>query len=175
MNKLYLIFFLTLLAGCSDNDNEEEIPNASPIIANIDDQQISANQASDPIEIFASDDTTPASNLMVSLNSSDQSLIRDEDLVLTSFSNTRAELTITPISGSVGNVEITLNVTDADNATSNASFMVTVNNQQLGANSLIRTIFANDKNSEPASLEAIDLTQDIDDESQYDDLIGSGR
>jgi len=167
-----LIIGASVLAGCSDSNQSIDFQNASPVVGATD-KTISANQTSAPIVVAASDDSTPDGELVASVSSADQSLVRDQDLVLSGFSNTKANLTVTPVTGMTGSVVISLSVTDNDNATTTKNFTLTVVNQKVSADGLIRSVYANAANSEPASLEAIEVVQDVTDVNQYNDLIDS--
>ena len=173
MKNIILMSVVILLSACSDSKRIEPIVNAPPQISSVSDQQISANQSAAPITINASDDVTQSSNLQVIINSSNQSLIRDEDLILTGFNGAIAELTITPVTGQIGSTSISVSVTDFSGANATINFNVSVVNQRLSADMLIRNVFVNDKNAAPVSLDAIELIQDVNDENQYNDLIGS--
>ncbi len=167
-----------LLAACSDNDYNEidpVVPNSAPVLVSVADQQISANESADPIVIDVSDDSMLPSDLQIVISSSDQSLIRDEDLILSDFSGSQAELIITPVMGQTGSVVISVSAIDSAGASAQISFNLDVVSQQLSADSIIRSIFANDKDSAPVSLDAIELIQDVDNENQYDDLIDSSN
>lgn len=172
LKKASLISSLVILTACSGSDNKQpEVVNTAPVIANISAQEISANQASDAIILTVSDDSTASGSLQIILSSSDQSLVLDENLVLSTFVNSISELVITPVNGKTGSVEISISVSDADNATSSTRFSITITEQQLSADVLIRRIFSKDKNTLPESLDAISVVQDITDEEQYLDLI----
>ena len=173
MKNIILLSVVILLSACSDSKRIEPIVNAPPQVSSVADQQISANQSAAPITINASDDVTQSSSLQVTISSSDQSLIRDEDLILSGFNGANAELTITPVTGQIGSTSISVTVTDFTGSNATISFNVSVVNQQLSADLLIRNIFGNDKNTVPVSLDAIELIQDVNDENQYNDLIES--
>ncbi len=174
--KTYILLGVALLAGCSDSyDVADTQFNRAPTITAIADQSISANQASNNIQVMVSDDSTSGQNLQVSITSADQNLIRDEDLLLGTFSGSTANLVITPVTGNVGSTVITVSFVDGDNASATTTFSVTVVNQQLSENDFIRNVYANASNTEPTSLDAIDLIQDIDDVNQFNDLIDAAR
>jgi len=174
--KTYILLGVVLLAGCSDiYDDDDPIYNRGPVITAIDDQSISANQASDGIVLVVNDDSTSSQNLQASITSGDQNLIRDEDIQLGSFTGTSSSIVITPVTGNVGSTVITVRFTDESNARASTSFNVTVVNQQLSANDFIRSVYASASNTEPTSLDAIDLIQDVDDENQFNDLIDAAQ
>ncbi|PHS17612.1 MAG: hypothetical protein COA86_10045 [Kangiella sp.] len=174
--KTYILLGVVLLTGCSDSYDVADTPvNQAPTITAVGDQSISANQASDNIQVMVSDDSTISQNLLVSIISADQNLIRDEDIQLGTFSGSLANLVITPVTGMIGTAVIAISFTDENNASATSNFNVTVVNQQLSANDFIRSVYANSGNSKPASLDAIVLIQDVDDENQFNDLIDAIR
>jgi acyl-CoA hydrolase len=170
MFRITASIVLMVLVGCSDYDDDDDY-NRAPTVGNIADQEISANQASGAITININDDNTATNNLGISLSSNNQNVLNDAGLDFTVSGSGQIDLTITPVTGQVGTSTVTVTVTDANALATSASFVVSVVNQQLSANDFIRSIFAVSMNADPVSIDAIDLLQDITDETAFDDLI----
>jgi len=173
--RLSFLLSVLLLTACnkSSNPRNDFVANTPPVIGAVADQQIFADEDSTPISISISDEATTDANLIVSLNSSNQQLISNVGLIITAINNGVAELTIRPNADSIGQTTVTITVRDDGGFTSSVSFAVTVSAQQVAATTFIRTIFANDKDSDPVSINGIELIQDTTDESEFDDLIDS--
>src|SRR6185369_7848828 len=69
---------------------------------------------------------TPADQLIVSGSSSNQGLVRDENIVFGGSGSNRT-VTLLPVTNAFGTSVITLSVTDTDFTRTNITFLLTVN------------------------------------------------
>jgi len=100
------------------------IANAKPVISEIAPQSTKQNTQSSPINFSVSDQETPASDLVVSVSSANQSLVSDEDIVLGGSGGNR-NITINPATDANGVVSITISISDGENSVSK-SFMFSI-------------------------------------------------
>ncbi len=120
--------------------------NDAPSISSIPNQTIFVNTSTGPIAFTVGDVDTPASSLVVTAASSNQSLVRDSDIVL-GGSEANRTVTITPMAGQTGMASITITVTDTGSLSSSRSFTVTVS-ELLFADNFTVSSSSVDKNFE---------------------------
>ena len=99
--------------------------NHPPVISAISDQAITPNTSTAPLSFTVNDIETPATNLIVTALSLDQTLLPDAGLVLTS-GETNFTLTVTPAANQLGIARIKLRVTDGDGVTTATTFNLIV-------------------------------------------------
>jgi|GEM_PF-3629661 len=85
--------------------------NDPPTISAVEDQTIVQDTSSNSIAFTLSDKETAVSSLIISATSSDQTLVSDNNLLISGTGNSRT-LIITPLSGQTGVTTITLQVDD---------------------------------------------------------------
>jgi subtilisin-like proprotein convertase family protein len=100
-------------------------PNTPPVISQFLDQTTPVSTTTPPIPFTVGDVETPASNLVVSAQSSNPALAPATNIVFGGFGTNRS-LTITPVPGMSGSAAITVIVTDAGGASASNSFVLTV-------------------------------------------------
>jgi hypothetical protein len=98
--------------------------NSPPGISSIPDQTVGRNAAAGPIAFAVSDSETAASNLVVTFNASNPTLLPPGSLVLSGHGSSRT-LMATPAPGLSGAATVTLTVTDGTFSATN-SFLLTV-------------------------------------------------
>lgn len=99
--------------------------NDPPTISSIAQQIINANSSTAPLPFTIGDLETPATALNISANSTNTALVAFGNIVFGGSGSNRT-VTITPVANQVGTTLITVNVTDANEATASATFLVTV-------------------------------------------------
>ena len=101
--------------------------NDAPTINQIEDQTIDEDNPTETLTITVADEEDDDSSLTIDKSSSNKSLIKDENIVLTHVSGGGYDLVITPEENQNGSSDITMSVTDADGVKVDMSFKVTVN------------------------------------------------
>ena len=100
--------------------------NDPPVISTIIDKTINEDSTAGPYNFTVTDLETNASLLLVSAESSNQSLILDSNIILTGNDEFR-QLSFSPLLNQYGTATITLIVTDSDGLTATSFFNITVN------------------------------------------------
>lgn len=100
-------------------------PNAPPTISSIGNRSVLANMSTPPIGFTVNDAETLAGNLVVTAVSSDQTLVRDQDIVIAGIGTDRT-VAVTPVTDQIGMATITLTVTDAGGLFARESFILRV-------------------------------------------------
>jgi hypothetical protein len=107
--------------------------NTSPTINVPVNQNTPRNTAIGPLAVTVQDGETPASELIVTVSSSNTGLVPNGNISLASLAGgTNRTITITPVTGQQGFTTITLVVNDSVNYTTN-SFVLTVGAPTIGA------------------------------------------
>lgn len=163
------VVLLTSLAliGCGGGSNSRS--NAPPALGAVADTTISANQASDPIDISITDEAPDQVTLEIS--SDNQTLLPTSAFQLLGSAADRT-LTITPAGGELGQANVTIIATDARGLTTQTSFAITVQTQVVSFRSQFRTVFSADENAMPADVNSRRFTQDADNDD-FSDLLAN--
>ncbi len=99
--------------------------NSAPTISGLSNQSLDANSGgSNPVAFTIGDAETPAGQLLVSVTTSNGSLIPNQNVILSGVGSSR-NVVVTPLTGLSGSSTITVYVTDGVNTVSD-SFVVTV-------------------------------------------------
>jgi hypothetical protein len=101
-----------------------------PIISGIVDQSTPVNTTTPAIPFTIGDAQTAASNLVLTVTSSNPALVPTNNIVF-GGSDTNRTVTLTPLPNQTGSSTITVTVTDGDGMTTNDSFVLTVSPAQL--------------------------------------------
>jgi|GEM_PF-2143222 len=163
-----LMFVAVVLAGCGGSKSSHN--NIPPSISPIDTLNIPADTDTQVITLTISDDRTALEQLVIIASSSNNTLVTGEGIVLGSNATSRT-LLISPEADTIGTTIVTLTLSDTDNNTVQTQFQVNVIARQTPAEGFVRDIFANDENSKPLAINGIELQQDVDDITTFDDLI----
>jgi hypothetical protein len=104
--------------------------NAAPSVSSVPDQSMDEDSVAGPFKVVVTDLETSASDLDLSITSSDSTLLPAAGLDLApdlAGDGTDHLLTLIPASAQAGSAEVTLTVTDEDGASTSSSFRVAVN------------------------------------------------
>ncbi len=100
--------------------------NARPTVSDVPDQVTTDGTALENLPFTVADDETAAGALNITVTSSDQTLIPDDNLTLGGSDENRT-LSIAPVASQTGTATITITVTDANGGSVTETFVVTVN------------------------------------------------
>ena len=100
--------------------------NDAPTINQIADQTINEDNPTQTLTLTVADEEDDDSGLTIDKSSSNKSLIKDENIVLTHVSGGSYDLVITPEENQNGSSNITMSVTDDDGVKVDMTFTVTV-------------------------------------------------
>ena len=104
----------------------EVISNTPPTISDVNDQQTSINTPTDAIPFTIGDTETGATELTLTVSSSNTALVPNSNIVF-GGSGTIRSVTITPAANQIGTTIITITVHDANDGTASDTFLLTVN------------------------------------------------
>ncbi|MBI3869870.1 MAG: HYR domain-containing protein [Verrucomicrobia bacterium] len=99
--------------------------NDRPVIIPISGLVIFQDEVAGPISFVVQDVETPAGQLLVSVGGDNTNVLVASGIALSGASSNRS-LTLTPVAGQAGIVNVTVTVTDANEATASAGFRLTV-------------------------------------------------
>ena len=152
---------ILVLSACGGNSS----PNRPPQLASIADASIEANVSSYAISITASD---RSDNLTFTVSSSDQNVIADAGLALTS-SGRSASLIISPVADTLGTATVSVTATDPGGLSDTVLFQITVVPQEgVSFNEFTRAVFADPANAVPRD---INSRRFDDTPTNFDDLV----
>ena len=157
-----------LIAGCGGSDFSTPPANLAPTISAIPDQSTVANQKSAAIAFTVTDEQT--SNLSIIASSDRQQVIPDSAIELGGDGSDRT-LTVTPVIDTLGKAFITIVVTDQQGLMASASFLLTIDPQRQSMQQFTRDTFAKSADDDPELVNAVEFTQDADDDD-FADLLG---
>lgn len=168
MRKSNLMLGLPILlaAACSNDNNQRPDPvNQAPTIAAIGDQTVSANMQSQPIAFSVNDEAVGQLTFEVLSDNSD--LLPVSAITITGSANPLS-LIATPSSDRVGDSLITVIATDGEGLSGSTAFLLTVEAQQVSLQQFTRDTFAREPNSEPSLINAIEFTDDAENDDFVD-------
>ena len=158
MKKLYGIFILLLLWGCSNSSTNE-----APVLGNPGKQTASVNTPIS-VEIMVTDFDSNNEDLNVSVSASDETVVASTTVEGAGSLHT---VRVTPQPDQAGTASITLTATDDRNNTSSQTFEVEFT--RLDYATFVRDVFARPANGEPQSLAILDPA--LDPLENFDDLL----
>lgn len=166
------IAVLFALAACSDDDKQPDIvvvpPDTVAPQISLSDQQVMANSLATAILLSITDDTTFPGAIRVSAVSSDQTIVRDDDLSVENDGD--ITLTVLPQQDKSGNTMINVTAIDQANNTATASFLLEVQANQIVAEQLINELSMVGEDQEPSFINAIEVVEDNEAEDLFDSL-----
>ena len=167
--RITTIALISVLVGaCSSGGSDAPPPppaNMAPTISQIQDQSTTANQASAPIAFTVSDEDV--GSLSFTLMSDNQPVVPDDGLVL-GGSGTSRTLTVTPVVDTLGDSMLTIIVTDTGGLSASASFLLTIAAEQQSLQQFTRDTFALAADGDPELINAVEFTQDAEDDDFAD-------
>ena len=155
-----------LVAACdSDSSRTPPVANEAPMVSAIADQNISANQASQPIAFTVADEQV--ANLDVTVMSDNPAVVPADGLAL-GGTGTNRTLTVTPTVDTTGDAFVTIIAADASGLAASTSFLLTVDPEQKSMQVFTRDLFGADADDEPNLVNALEFAQDADDDDFAD-------
>lgn len=161
-NVLILSLTAGLLSACGGGGSNTPV-NRAPQIQGLQDQSLPQDTATAPLPFQVSDADSPVADVMVSVESSDSSVIAADGIALGGSGASRT-IQLTPVPEAVGNATILVRATDPVGLTSLQTFRVQVNGVFVSFRSTTNQTFAVDENDAPLSLTGITVTADADDD-----------
>lgn len=170
-NKLLGLGLIGLvLSACGgDGGNRAPAANQPPTIGGVADQTIEANTSTVPAMVGLADDRTAGGALVVAAAADNDDLLPVGSVVVSGGGASRS-VVVTPRADRIGVANITLTVTDADGASATTTFALTVNRQNVSVAQLVRDVFAANENDLPRDINALQFTQDANDDD-FNDLL----
>ncbi len=178
MNKQHslaaLVATTLVVAACSSNDRDPPPTppaNMAPQISAITSKAENQDTAI-PVEFTVQDDATAANMLAVSVAADGTTLFPADGLALTGTGTTRT-LTLMPLEAATGTANIIITVTDAQGASANRSFGVTVNARAASFRDTTMATFSKAETAEVTPLNGFTFAQDANDPATFDALVGA--
>jgi hypothetical protein len=142
--------------------------NSPPTISSVASQSIAQDAVSDPIAYEVSD--SQLATVTMTADSSNPELIATDAISLTGNGGSRA-LMLTPTAGESGTAKVTLTATDAQGASSQQSFDVTVTSEQRSFREMVGAAYGKETETEGEQIVGyswVDTAED--DEAAFDNL-----
>ncbi len=161
-----LVLVAALLAACSsDSTGDRQPANQPPTVSAIPATNTVANTPSQPIAFSVSDENLAA--LAISASSDRPELVPNDAFVIAGTGAQRS-LTITPVVDRKGDAMITVIARDANGLAASSSFLLTVAAEERSMQQFARETFLGSEDDEPALINAVEFTQDADDDDFAD-------
>ncbi len=154
-----------LVAGCGGSDFSPAPVNQAPTISAVPNQSTVANATSVAIGFTVTDEQ--ASALSITASSDRQQVVPDSALEL-GGSGTDRTLTVTPVFDTLGDAFISIVVTDTLGLSANTTFLLTIDPLQESMQQFTRSTFAELADDDPEFVNAVNFTQDADDDDFAD-------
>ena len=165
MRHQIVVLIGLLLAGCGGSDFSPAPANQAPTISAVPDQSTVANATSAAIGFTVTDEQ--ASALSITASSDRAQVVPDSSLEL-GGSGTDRILTVTPVFDTLGDAFISIVVTDTQGLSANTSFLLTVDPLLESMQQFTRNTFAELADDDPEFVNAVNFTQDADDDDFAD-------
>ena len=160
----------SLVAACGGGSSgAPAVLDAAPDIGDIADQSIEANVSSAPIRFTVSDEDVGRVTVIASADRPE--LVPDEGLVLSGSGSDRT-LVATPAPDVTGETTVTVTAVDAGLQSASTSFLVSVVAQQRSMQQFARDTFASGDAESPSLVNAVEFSQDADDDDFADLFAG---
>lgn len=170
-----LVATTLVVAACSSNNDRDppDVPpaNMAPAISAITSKAANQDTAI-PVEFTVQDDATAANALTVSVAADGTTLFPADGLALTGTGTTRT-LTLMPLEAATGTANIIITVTDAQGASANRSFGVTVNARPASFRDATVSTFSKSETAEVTPINGFTFAQDANDPATFDALVGA--
>lgn len=161
-----LLLVVSLLAACGSGPADDRQPaNRAPTVSAIPSTDTIANGSSQPIAFSVSDENVDA--LAISVSSDRPELVPD-DAIVVAGTGVQRTLTVTPVIDMKGDAMITVIARDANGLAASSSFLLTVAAEQKSMQQFARETFQGPEDDEPALINAVEFTQDAEDDDFAD-------
>ncbi len=174
-NALLAVTTLVVTA-CSSNSYDPPAPpptpaNQAPVISAI------ADQAADQdtllsIEFGVTDNETAAAQLTMTATANSNPVLPGDGVLLGGAGSART-LTLTPLEAATGMATISVTATDPQGLSTSRTFAVTVNARAASLRDVTFASFGKSATDEGALLNGLTFTQDADDPTVFDPLLGA--
>ncbi len=166
INNAGLVLGLSLLAACSsDSSGDRQAENRAPTVSAIPAIDTVANGSSQPIAFSVSDESVSTLSIVAL---SDRPEIVPNDAIVIDGAGANRTLTVTPVVDTTGDSMISVIVEDREGLAASTSFLLTVIAEQKSMQQFARDTFADSEDDEPALINAVEFTQDADDDDFAD-------
>ncbi len=161
-----LLLVVSLLAACSsDSAGERQAVNKAPTVSAIPAMDTVANGPSQAIAFWVSDENVAGVTISVL---SDRPELVPEDAIVVVGTGTERTLTITPTVDMTGDAMISVIAKDSGGLSASSSFLLTVTSEQKSMQQFARDTFSSPEDDEPALINAVEFSQDADDDDFAD-------
>lgn len=155
-----------LLVGCGGGSSDPTpAMNQAPKLSAIADQGIVANQPGQSVGFSVTDEQPGSVSVTVSTDS--MSLLPPANQTVSGTGAARTAL-LSPAPDELGQAVVTVLATDTAGLTDQAQFVVTVTAQQLSMQQFARTEIDRSADDEPELINAVEFTQDAEDDDFAD-------
>ena len=161
-------FVLAACGGSDDRPPEVEVDTTAPTISVVD-QQIMADTLANAIGISISDNRTETAQLAITITSSNQAVVSNDDLDL-SVNGNEVMLTVSPQKDTIGNTMISVSASDEAQNTTQRTFQLDVLANQVSATEFFLELRSTGADQEPSFVNGIELIEDIQTDALFDDL-----
>ena len=160
------VLVVSLLAACGSGSSGDRQPaNQAPTVSAIPATDTVANGSSLPILFTVGDENVDTLAISVS---SDRPQLVPNDAIAVAGAGAQRTLTITPSVDMKGDAMITVIAQDTDGLSTSSSFLLTVTAEQKSMQQFARDSFSSSGDDEPALINAVEFTQDADDDDFAD-------
>lgn len=168
-NSLVASLIAGTLAACGGGGYSQV--NRNPQIQGLTDQSVAQDTTVGPLPFSISDADSDVGGVVVTVTSSDTSIIPSDNLILAGTGASRT-LQFTPASDVIGTANVTVRAVDPAGNTSTATIRVQVNGVFASFLGTALTAFATDENGSQSTVAGLTFTPDADDnETAFDALL----
>ncbi len=161
-----LVLVASLLAACSGGSTgERQAVNQPPAVSAIPAMDTVANGPSQAISFSVSDENVNAVTISVL---SDRPELVPEDAIVVVGTGANRSLTITPTVDMTGDAMISVIARDTGGLSASSSFLLTVTAEQKSMQQFARDTFSSPEDDEPALINAVEFSQDADNDDFAD-------
>lgn len=161
-----------VLAACGGSSGGGASADTQGPAITVDDQLLLADSENNLIDLALSDNRDNASELSVSLTSSNQKVLSDNGMTLTIDGND-ASISLTPNFDEVGNTMVTISATDRSDNQSQALFQVQVVGNETTDTVVINELLSTGEDQDPILINGFEFIEEIEAEDAFDHLFDS--
>ncbi len=163
------------VAGCSSSDRPDPPmtpANEAPTLAAIANVTTNQDTVVGPIEFGVNDDTTPTNQLTVTAAVDSGAPIPADGVQVVGTGAARS-ITLKPLESSTGTATVTVSVIDAQGLKTSRAFTVMVNARNASVRDAVVSTFAKSEDDTATTLNGFTFTQDADEVTTFDGLLGN--